>query len=108
MITMNLKSKGRIINPKKVRRIMSKYSLKTIIILKNPYAKIAKATQEHRTCPNILNRQFRGLEVFKKLGTDITYLYYNGLRCYLSILKNMICKTKILYFLDKRFQMEKK
>jgi hypothetical protein len=45
-------------NPKKVRRIMRKYSLKTNIRIKRPYAKIAKASQEHRTCPNILKRQF--------------------------------------------------
>ena len=58
---------------------MNKYSLKTIIRVKNPYAKIAKATQEHRTCKNILKRQFGWLKVFEKLWTDITYLYYNGL-----------------------------
>jgi hypothetical protein len=46
-------------NSKKVRRIMSKYSLKTKIRKKNPYTKIAKATQDHRPDKNILNRQFR-------------------------------------------------
>ncbi|MDD3120611.1 MAG: IS3 family transposase [Candidatus Gracilibacteria bacterium] len=97
MITMDLKSKGIIMNSKKVRRIMKKYFLKTIIRLKNPYTKIAKATQEHRTCKNILNRQFRGLKAFKKLGTDITYLYYNGFRAYLSILKDMITGEIISY-----------
>jgi hypothetical protein len=45
-------------NSKKIRRIMNKYSLKTIIRVKKPYAKIAKASQEHRTCKNILKRQF--------------------------------------------------
>jgi hypothetical protein len=46
-------------NSKKVLRIMNKYFLKTKIRIKKPYSKIAKATQEHRTLPNILNRQFR-------------------------------------------------
>jgi hypothetical protein len=46
-------------NSKKVRRLMKKYFLKTKIRVKNPYVKIAKATQEHRTCANILNREFR-------------------------------------------------
>ena len=46
-------------NSKKVRRLMKKYSLKTLIRIKRPYSKIARATQEHRTCKNILNRNFR-------------------------------------------------
>lgn len=97
MITMDLKSKWIIMNSKKIRRIMNKYSLKTIIRVKNPYAKIAKATQEHRTCKNILKRQFGWLKVFEKLWTDITYLYYNGFICYLSILKDMISWEIISY-----------
>ena len=100
MLTMDLKSKWIIMNPKKVRRIMRKYSLTTIIRKKNPYAKIAKANQEHRTCSNILNRQFRWLKAFEKLWTDITYLYYNWLRCYLSILKDMITWEIISYKLS--------
>ena len=59
--------------------------------------KIAKATKEHRTCKNILNREFRWLKAFKKLWTDITYLYYNWYRCYLSILKDMITGEIISY-----------
>jgi len=38
---------------------MKKYDLLSIIRGKNPYAKIRKATQEHNTAKNILNRQFR-------------------------------------------------
>ena len=46
-------------NHKKVLRLMNKYDLLSIIRKKNPYKKIAKATQEHRTCKNIINREFR-------------------------------------------------
>lgn len=97
MLTMDLKSKWIIMNSKKVRRLMLKYSLKTKIRVKNPYAKIAKATQEHRTCKNIINRKFGWLKAFEKLWTDITYLYYNWFRCYLSILKDMITWEVISY-----------
>jgi len=45
-------------NSKKVRRIMKKYLLVTQIRIKRPYLKIARATQEHRTCKNILKRKF--------------------------------------------------
>lgn len=100
MLTMDLKSKWVIMNPKKVRRIMKKYSLKTIIRIKRPYAQIAKANKEHRTCPNILKRQFWWLKVFEKLWTDITYLYYNWFRCYLSILKDIITWEIISYKLS--------
>ena len=58
MITMDLKAKWIIMNSKKVRRIMKNYWLVTKIRIKKPYAKIAKATQEHRTCKNILKRKF--------------------------------------------------
>jgi hypothetical protein len=46
-------------NHKKVLRLMKKYDLLSIIRKKNPYAQIQKATQEHRTCKNILNREFK-------------------------------------------------
>jgi hypothetical protein len=48
-----------IMNHKKVLRLMRKYNLLAKIRNKNPYTQIQKATQEHRTCKNILNRQFR-------------------------------------------------
>jgi len=46
-------------NHKKTLRLMKKYDLLSIIRKKNPYKHIMKATQEHRTCNNILDRKFR-------------------------------------------------
>lgn len=101
IITMLLKSECKIImNHKKVLKYMKKYNLLSIIRKKNPYRNIQKATQEHRTCKNILNRQFQWLKVFTKLWTDITYLFYNWTRCYLSILKDMITWEIISYKLS--------
>lgn len=91
MITMLIKSEYNLImNHKKVLRLMKKYDLLSVIRKKDPYSKIRKATQEHRTCNNILNRKFRWLKVFEKLGTDITYIKINWINYYLSILKDMI------------------
>jgi len=91
MITMLIKSEYFLIfNHKKVLRLMKKYDLLSIIRKRNPYKNIAKATHEHRTCNNILNRKFRWLIALKKYGTDISYLYYNWYRAYISILKDMI------------------
>jgi len=87
---MILKWKWIIMNSKKILRIMKKYNLLSIIRKKNPYKNIAKATQEHRTCTNILARDFSWITPFTKLWTDISYLYYKWSRAYISILKDMI------------------
>ena len=79
-----------IINHKKVLRIMKKYQLLSKVRKRNPYKQIQKATKEHSSLSNILNRKFRWFEVFSKLWTDISYLYYNWNKAYISILKDMI------------------
>ncbi|MED2910504.1 IS3 family transposase, partial [Bacillus thuringiensis] len=68
------KTKGICMNLKRIYRIMRKYNLVTKIRRANPYKHIAKATQEHKTCPNLLNRQFNQEEPEKSMLTDITYL----------------------------------
>ena len=90
IITMLLKIEWIIFNHKKVLRLMKKYELLSVIRKKDPYSKIRKATQEHRTCKNILNRKFRWLKPFNKLWTDITYIDLNWKWCYLSIIKDII------------------
>lgn len=87
---MKLLEKWIVMNHKKVLRLMKKYNILSVIRRKDPYSKIRKATQEHRTCSNILNREFRWLKAFKKLWTDISYLHYNWTKAYISILKDMI------------------
>ena len=77
-------------NHKKVLRLMKKYNLLSKIRKKNPYKQIAKATQEHRSVSNILQRNFSWITPLQKLWTDISYLHYNGTRAYISILKDMI------------------
>lgn len=90
MITMKLLEKKILMNHKKVLRITKKYNLLSKVRKKKPYKDIAKITQEHRYCNNILNRDFRWLKAFSKLWTDISYLYYNWTKAYISILKDMI------------------
>jgi putative transposase len=69
---------GVVMNHKKIRRLMRKYGLVAKIRQANPYRKLARATQEHKTCDNILNRQFHQDEPEKVLLTDITHLSYNN------------------------------
>ena len=67
IITMKLQKDSENMNHKKVYRLMKKYHLLSIIRRKNPYRFIQKATQEHRTAKNILNREFRTNIPYKKL-----------------------------------------
>lgn len=81
---------GVVMNHKKIRRLMRKYQLVTVIRRKCPYRQIAKATQTHKTLPNVLNRQFIQRTPYKVFGTDITYLYDgSGQRAYLSVLRDL-------------------
>ena len=76
-------------NLKRIRRIMKKYEIVCPIRKANPYRRMAKATKEHRTCPNKLQRDFKQGIAGKVLLTDITYLSYRGgKRAYLSTIKD--------------------
>jgi len=90
VIRMHLERRHITMNPKKIRRLMKKYDLITQIRRRNPYRQMAKATQEHRTAPNVLERRFNQAIPYRTFGTDITYLYDgNGQRLYLSTLLDL-------------------
>ena len=96
-----------IMNHKKIRRLMKKYSLVTKVRRANPYKKMAKATQEHRTCANLLKRKFDCGEPGKVLLTDITYLYYgNGRLAYLSCIKDGSTKEILTHHISSSFKMD--
>lgn len=63
-----------ILNHKKIRRLMKKFRLMTKIRRANPYKHMMKATQKHRTCDNLLNREFdkRGLVSFSLQTSHIS------------------------------------
>jgi hypothetical protein len=80
---------GIIYNLKRIRRIMKKYNIVCPIRKANPYKKMMKATREHSTLPNLLNRNFKQNIPGKVLLTDITYLFYGqGKKAYLSTIKD--------------------
>ena len=58
-------------NHKKIRRIMHKYNLETKVRRAKPYRKIAKATHEHKTVTNLLNRNFNQGDPRQVLLTEI-------------------------------------
>lgn len=86
---------------KKIRRIMKKYSIVCPFRRSNPYKKIAKATKEHSTVPNKLNREFKQGVPGKVLLTDITYLTYSkGKRAYLSTIKDGSTNEILSYYVS--------
>lgn len=78
-----------VMNHKKIRRILRMNGIISPIRKAKPYRKIMKATQEHKTKKNLVNRHFDCGTPYKVLLTDITYLPYgNGQTAYLSAVKD--------------------
>lgn len=87
-----------VFNLKKIRRIMKKYGIICPHRKPNPYKNIARATKEHSTVSNALERRFKQGIPRKILLTDITYLTYgNGKRAYLSAIKDS-CTNEVLSY----------
>jgi putative transposase len=106
-VQMNLQTLKQItMNHKKIKRIKNQYGLITKIRRKNPYKAIMKATQEHRTFPNILNRQFEQLVPFKVFCTDITYVFFNNRVAYLSVVKDIASGEIVAWNLKMHITME--
>jgi len=76
-------------NHKKIQRIMRKYDLITKVRKKNPYKAIMKKRMEHRIFPNKLQREFNQLVPYKVFCTDITYIPFQGVFAYLSVIKDI-------------------
>jgi transposase InsO family protein len=67
---------------------------------------MARKTQAHKTCSNILNRKFKPLKPYSVYSTDITYLFYGkGQRAYLSAVKDLASKEIIAYSVSKHINM---
>ncbi|MGV8167498.1 MAG: IS3 family transposase, partial [Alkaliphilus sp.] len=107
-IKMTLQNKYDInFNLKKIRRIMRRYNIICPIRRANPYKQIAKATREHRTKANTLEREFKQGIPGKVLLTDITYLNYgNGKRAYLSAIKDASSGEIPAYVVSSNMKLE--
>lgn len=94
-------------NLKRIRRIMKKYGIICSIRQANPYRRMAKATKEHRTLSNQLNRQFKQDIPGKVLLTDITYLFYGkGKKAYLSTIKDASTNEILAYQVSDRITLD--
>ncbi|HCG4535961.1 TPA: IS3 family transposase [Salmonella enterica subsp. enterica serovar Typhi str. AG3] len=94
-------------NLKRIRRIMKKFQIICPIRKANPYRRMAKATKEHRTLPNLLNREFKQGIARKVLLTDITYLSHGkGKRAYLSTIKDAETNEILAYETSDRLTID--
>ncbi len=105
-IYMRLLHTGRIMNIKKIRRLMKKYGLKCPYRGPNPYRQMAKAIKTNNVFPNVVKRKFVEGGVRKVLLTDITYIFYDGGVCYLSTILDAFTREILAYQLSGNMMVE--
>ena len=107
-ISMILQNKyGIIMNLKKIARIKKQYGLIIKIRKKNPYNVLFKKGLEHRTAPNLLQRQFDVNVPDTVYSTDISYLIYKGgQRAYLSATKDLATKEIVAFNVSRDLSMQ--
>ena len=104
-IHMRLLHQGIIMNVKKIRRLMQKFSLFCPIRKANPYRRMAKALRTNHVAPNIVERGFTTRGPRKVLLTDITYLFYAADRCYLSTILDAFTHEILAYQLSESLEV---
>lgn len=104
-----LKKYERIVNHKKILRIMNKYNIK--VRYKDVYKiNYTKKMIEQNVKPNLLQRDFRAYKENEKWSTDITYIIHNKKRAYLSSIMDLytrnIIASKISYKIDNKLVID--
>ena len=93
-------------NVKKIRRLMQKYHLFCAIRKANPYRQMAKALKTSNYASNLLNRQFEAYGPRIVLLTDITYIPYNGVFAYLSVIMDAYTKQILAHVLSDSLEVD--
>ena len=95
-----------VMNVKKIRRIMEKYSLYCPIRKANPFRRLAKATHTSHTAPNLVNREFTAKGPRMVLLTDVSYIPYNCTFCYLSTILDAYTRQILAYELSESLEVD--
>ena len=95
-----------VMNLKKIRRLMKKYNLICPIRAANPYRRMAKALKTSNVADNIVNREFTKYGPRMILLTDITYIPYNDVFCYLSTILDAFTKQILAYVLSETLEVD--
>ena len=103
-IKMILENKyGKIMNHKKIKRIMFQYGLKTKIRQQSKHKAVFQKIQNVCVCSNVLNRDFAQTKPDRAFTTDVTYLFYDkGKPAYLSVIKDLGSKDVIACVLSEK------
>lgn len=95
-----------VMNLKKIRRLMKKYNLICPIRAANPYRRMAKSLKTSNVADNLVNREFTKYGPRMILLTDITYIPYNGVFCYLSTILDAFTKQILAYVLSESLEVD--
>lgn len=95
-----------VMNVKKIRRLMKKYGLFCEIRKANPYRRMAKAIRTNNVADNLVKREFTSYGPRVVLLTDITYIPYNGVFCYLSTILDAFTKQILSYVLSESLEVD--
>ena len=95
-----------VMNLKKIRRLMKKYNLICSIRTANPYRRMAKALKTSNVAENLVKREFTKYGPRMILLTDITYIPYNGVFCYLSTILDAFTKQILAYVLSESLEVD--
>jgi putative transposase len=98
-ITLEIRNKGILINPKTVLRLMKLLGLKSLIRAKK--YKSYKG-QQGKIAPNILERNFKTIKPNEKWATDVTEFNVSGKKLYLSPIIDLFNGEIISYDLSER------
>lgn len=105
-IHMRLLHAGIRMNVKKIRRLMKKYGLYCPIRRPNPYRRMVRQMQTSHVAENVVKREFRLHGARKILLTDITYLFYRGGKCYLSVIMDAYTKEALAWRVSESLAVE--
>ena len=95
-----------LMNVKKIQRLMRKYGLSCPVRKANPYRRMAQAMKTDAVADNLLKRQFKEHGPRKVLLTDITYIPYCGVFCYLSVILDAFTKQVLSYVLSESLELD--
>lgn len=95
-----------IMNLKKIRRLMKKYNLRCPVRKANPYRQMQKAIKTSNYADNLLQREFECYGPRMVLLTDITYIPYNGVFAYLSVILDAFTKQVLSYVLSESLEVD--
>ena len=95
-----------VMNLKKIRRLMDKYGLFCPIRGANPYRRMARALRTSNVADNLVQREFTVHGPRAVLLTDITYIPYNGVFCYLSTILDAYTRQILSYVLSESLEVD--